>query len=93
MGDDDMFSSDLSDDQLKTRLGHMANTPCQVKTKLNITIIDSFPVPVNILFLDEAIGIWLASYILHVRCWTQVIFSMGDEYVPDYVDKKALVNR
>jgi len=30
MGDDDMFSSDLSDDQLKTRLGHMANTPCQV---------------------------------------------------------------
>ncbi|CAF2120311.1 unnamed protein product [Brassica napus] len=51
MGDDDMFSSDLSDDQLKTRLGHMANTACQV------------------------------------------IFSMGDEYVPDYVDKKALVNR
>ncbi|KAJ4882497.1 alpha/beta-Hydrolases superfamily protein [Raphanus sativus] len=51
MGDDDMFSSDLSDDQWKTRLGHMANTPCQV------------------------------------------IFSMGDEYVPDYVDKKALVNR
>ncbi|KAF2583035.1 hypothetical protein F2Q68_00000665 [Brassica cretica] len=51
MGDDDIFSSDLSDDQLKTRLGHMANTPCQV------------------------------------------IFSMGDEYVPDYVNKKALVNR
>ncbi|CAM8986097.1 unnamed protein product [Rhodiola kirilowii] len=51
MGDDDMFSSDLSDDQLKQRLGHMANTPCQV------------------------------------------IFSMADEYVPDYVDKKALVER
>ncbi|KDP40101.1 hypothetical protein JCGZ_02099 [Jatropha curcas] len=51
MGDDDMFSSDLSDDQLKTRLGHMCNTPCQV------------------------------------------IFSMADEYVPDYVDKKALVER
>lgn len=51
MGDDDMFSSDLSDDQLKTRIGHMANTPCQV------------------------------------------IFSMGDEYVPDYVDRKALVER
>ncbi|KAL0548293.1 hypothetical protein IC582_012741 [Cucumis melo] len=51
MGDDDMFSSDLSDDQLKLRLGHMANTPCQV------------------------------------------IFSMGDEYVPDYVDKKSLVDR
>ena len=30
MGDDDMFSSDLSDDQLRMRLGHMANTPCQV---------------------------------------------------------------
>lgn len=50
-GDDDMFSSDLSDDQLKMRLGHMSNTPCQV------------------------------------------IFSMADEYVPDYVDKKALVDR
>ncbi|OMO85378.1 hypothetical protein COLO4_21645 [Corchorus olitorius] len=51
MGDDDMFSSDLNDDQLKMRLGHMANTPCQV------------------------------------------IFSMADEYVPEYVDKKALVER
>ncbi|KAJ0525034.1 putative fusarinine C esterase SidJ, alpha/Beta hydrolase [Helianthus annuus] len=51
MGDDDMFSSDLSDDQLKQRLGHMCNTPCQV------------------------------------------IFSMADEYVPDYVDKKVLVQR
>ncbi|XP_023526586.1 UPF0613 protein PB24D3.06c-like [Cucurbita pepo subsp. pepo] len=51
MGDDDMFSSDLSDEQLKMKLGHMANTPCQV------------------------------------------IFSMRDEYVPEYVDKKALVAR
>ncbi|XP_078435944.1 alpha/beta-Hydrolases superfamily protein [Wolffia australiana] len=51
MGDDDMFSSDLTDDQLRLRLGHMANTPCQV------------------------------------------IFSMADEYVPDYVDKKAFVER
>ncbi|KAL5701713.1 hypothetical protein ACHQM5_027023 [Ranunculus cassubicifolius] len=51
MGDDDLFSSDLSDDQLKTRLGHMSSTPCQV------------------------------------------IFSMADEYVPEYVDKKALVER
>ncbi|KAF5465625.1 hypothetical protein F2P56_015609 [Juglans regia] len=51
MGDDDMFSSDLSDDQLRMRLGHMSNTPCQV------------------------------------------IFSMADEYVPDYVDNKALVER
>ncbi|XP_042516234.1 UPF0613 protein PB24D3.06c-like [Macadamia integrifolia] len=51
MGDDDMFSSDLSDDQLKMRLGHMASTPCQV------------------------------------------IFSMADEYVPEYVDKKALVEK
>ncbi|KAI5650599.1 hypothetical protein M9H77_36604 [Catharanthus roseus] len=50
-GDDDMFSSDLSEDQLKQRLGHMSNTPCQV------------------------------------------IFSMADEYVPDYVDKKSLVER
>ncbi|KAF5204552.1 hypothetical protein FRX31_005856 [Thalictrum thalictroides] len=51
MGDDDMFSSDLSDDQLRMRLGHMSTTPCQV------------------------------------------IFSMADEYVPEYVDKKALVER
>ncbi|MQL73788.1 hypothetical protein Taro_006182 [Colocasia esculenta] len=51
MGDDDMFSSDLTDDQLRLRLGHMSNTPCQV------------------------------------------VFSMADEYVPDYVDKKALVER
>ncbi|XP_050373932.1 UPF0613 protein PB24D3.06c [Argentina anserina] len=50
-GDDDMFSSDLTDDQLRLRLGHMTNTPCQV------------------------------------------IYSMADEYVPDYVDKKALVQR
>ncbi|KAJ0036021.1 hypothetical protein Pint_24909 [Pistacia integerrima] len=51
MGDDDMFSSDLSDDQLRQRLGHMANIPCQV------------------------------------------IYSMADEYIPEYVDKKALVER
>lgn len=51
MGDDDMFSSDLTDQQLRLRLGHMARLPCQV------------------------------------------IFSMADEYVPDYVDKPALVQR
>ncbi|XP_039115151.1 UPF0613 protein PB24D3.06c [Dioscorea cayenensis subsp. rotundata] len=51
MGDDDMFSSDLSEDQLRLRLGHLSNTPCQI------------------------------------------IFSMADEYVPEYVDKKALVDR
>ncbi|KAJ8622639.1 hypothetical protein MRB53_031168 [Persea americana] len=51
MGDDDMFSSDLSDEQLRMKLGHMCNTPCQI------------------------------------------IFSMADENVPEYVDKKALVER
>ncbi|TYH73883.1 hypothetical protein ES332_D05G359600v1 [Gossypium tomentosum] len=51
MGDDDMFSSDLNEHQLRMRLGHMSSTPCQV------------------------------------------IFSMDDEYVPEYVDKKALVER
>ncbi|XP_073050245.1 UPF0613 protein PB24D3.06c [Primulina eburnea] len=50
-GDDDMFSSDFSEDQLKQRLGQMSNTP------------------------------------------TLIMFSMGDENVPDYVDKKALVDR
>ncbi|KAL5198266.1 hypothetical protein ABZP36_001778, partial [Zizania latifolia] len=51
MGDDDMFSSNLSEDQLRQRLGHMSTTQCQV------------------------------------------IFSMGDEYVPEYVNKEALVDR
>ncbi|KAK6913869.1 Fusarinine C esterase SidJ [Dillenia turbinata] len=51
MGDDDMFSSDLSDDQLRLKLGHMSSMPCLI------------------------------------------IFSMADEYVPEYVDKKALVER
>ncbi|KAL8047843.1 hypothetical protein ABFX02_07G026000 [Erythranthe guttata] len=50
-GDDDMFSSDFSEDELKQRLGHMSTTP------------------------------------------TLVMFSMADENVPEYVDKKALVNR
>ncbi|XP_028773994.1 UPF0613 protein PB24D3.06c-like [Neltuma alba] len=50
-GDDDLFSSDLSDEQLKTRLGHMSCTQCQV------------------------------------------IFSMSDEHVPDYIDKKLLTDR
>ncbi|KAG8370163.1 hypothetical protein BUALT_Bualt14G0088700 [Buddleja alternifolia] len=50
-GDDDIFSSDFSEDQLKQRLGHMSNT------------------------------------------LTLVIFSMADQYVPEYVDKKALVDR
>ncbi|KAG0580114.1 hypothetical protein KC19_4G147700 [Ceratodon purpureus] len=30
MGDDDLFSSDFSDAQLKARLGHMSRVPCQV---------------------------------------------------------------
>lgn len=51
MGDDDMFSSDLGDDRLRLRIGHMSSIPCQV------------------------------------------IFSMADEYVPEYVDKKALLER
>ncbi|CAO2821889.1 unnamed protein product [Amaranthus hypochondriacus] len=51
MGNDDMFSSDLNEHQLRTRLGHMSSIPCQV------------------------------------------IYSMADEYVPEYVDKKALVDR
>ncbi|XP_017621026.1 UPF0613 protein PB24D3.06c isoform X2 [Gossypium arboreum] len=30
MGDDDMFSSDLNEHQLRMRLGHMSSTPCQI---------------------------------------------------------------
>lgn len=37
-GDDDMFSSDLSEDQLKQRLGHMSNTPCQVRGSFYIHV-------------------------------------------------------
>lgn len=29
----------------------------------------------------------------YVMYFLQVIFSMSDEYVPEYVDKKALVDR
>ncbi|XWS13559.1 hypothetical protein CRYUN_Cryun36dG0047400 [Craigia yunnanensis] len=39
MGDDDMFSSDLNDDQLRLRLGHMANTPCQVPYTFPIFVL------------------------------------------------------
>ncbi|PHT60279.1 hypothetical protein CQW23_02642 [Capsicum baccatum] len=66
-GEDDLFSSDFSDDQLKQKLGHMSNTPCQ-----------------------EVTGSSLGNS-LWQKC--KVIFSMGDEYIPDYVDKKALVDR
>lgn len=51
LGDDDMFSSDLTDQQLRVRLGHMSRVHCQI------------------------------------------IFSMADEYVPEYVNKKALLER
>eukprot|EP00250_Pteridium_aquilinum_P033141 c5241_g1_i1 orf=341-1390(-) len=51
LGDDDMFSSDLTDQQLRVRLGHMSGVHCQV------------------------------------------IFSMADEYVPEYVNKQALLER
>ncbi|CAM6079789.1 unnamed protein product [Sphagnum tenellum] len=51
LGDDDLFSSDLSDGELRTRLGHMSRVPCQV------------------------------------------IFSMADEYIPEYVDKAKLLKR
>ncbi|CAK9191252.1 unnamed protein product [Sphagnum jensenii] len=30
LGDDDLFSSDLSDGELRTRLGHVSRVPCQV---------------------------------------------------------------
>ncbi|KAJ8439838.1 hypothetical protein Cgig2_023000 [Carnegiea gigantea] len=65
LGDDDMFSSDLTDDQLRIRLGHMSSIPCQSYSNTN---------EANMYFV-------------------QVIFSMADEYVPAYVDKKALVER
>lgn len=43
-----MFSSDLTDDQLRLRLGHMANTPCQVELpnyKWHMSLIFLFAIP------------------------------------------------
>jgi pimeloyl-ACP methyl ester carboxylesterase len=56
-GDDDFFSSDFSDDELKLRLGHIAN-------------------------VTENSGLK-----------TLVAFSGEDEYVPDHIDKKQLLDR
>jgi hypothetical protein len=41
------------------------------------------------------IQFWVMLWLLHLIDLSalQVIFSMGDEYVPEYVDKKALVDR
>ncbi|GBG61760.1 hypothetical protein CBR_g23274 [Chara braunii] len=50
-GEDDMFSSDLTIEELVMKLGHMA------------------------------------------MIQTQVVFSMADEYIPDHVDKRALLDR
>lgn len=43
-----MFSSDLSEDQLKQRLGHMASTPCQVKwdPPLSLSLSNQLPIMV-----------------------------------------------
>lgn len=47
MGDDDMFSSDLSEDQLRQRLGHMSTTQCQV---CNVRLHEAPPVVVLLFF-------------------------------------------
>lgn len=73
-----MFSSDLSGDQLKMKLGHMSNTPSLV---LNL-----FP---------SRFGEFVPNINEKTKLTNclQVIFCMADEYVPEYVDKKALVER
>ncbi|XP_027192911.1 UPF0613 protein PB24D3.06c isoform X2 [Cicer arietinum] len=38
-GDDDLFSSDLSDDQLRMRLGHMSSTHCQSKRSPGVSFL------------------------------------------------------
>ena len=40
--------------------------------------------------LEETLQYNIVSWVILIL---QVIFSMSDEYVPDYVDKKALVDR
>ncbi|XP_062187645.1 UPF0613 protein PB24D3.06c-like isoform X2 [Phragmites australis] len=39
MGDDDMFSSDLSEDQLRQRLGHMSTAQCQLRFPIALSKI------------------------------------------------------
>ncbi|KAG1338463.1 hypothetical protein COCNU_04G007690 [Cocos nucifera] len=43
MGDDDMFSSDLSEDQLRLRLGHMSSTPCQLLCSFTLRLLHQMP--------------------------------------------------
>ncbi|KAL9250568.1 UPF0613 protein PB24D3.06c-like protein, partial [Drosera capensis] len=171
MGDDDMFSSDLSDDQLRMRLGHMENTPCQEKgykrlerhwrwlrmpsgslflrrgrklSRISRGSINLLGVPLETrervhediicegpVLSDEIQNRLDADFtVVEVKdavfamgndkasgpdgytsqffkaAWdiigseeetphhpTWVMFSMADEYVPDYVDKKTLVSR
>lgn len=131
LGDDDMFSSDLTDAQLKNRLGHMERFPCQVwfwviVSNLDLIVyfmavgmlmwnwasyfrhpFDIIAIPLRLLpslmcFLESTSGPQKSASSLtsacQALCWSssgvvQVIFSMMDEYVPDYVDKKALVER
>lgn len=52
---------------------------------------------ISLVQCDMAISIrfGVMSWFLHLIASSdvQVIFSMGDEYVPEYVDKRALVDR
>ncbi|KAK6803828.1 hypothetical protein RDI58_001612 [Solanum bulbocastanum] len=49
-GEDDLFSSDFSDDQLKQKLGHMSNTPCQVGDQVHSSSESYFVLLVSTLF-------------------------------------------
>ncbi|KAK9128242.1 hypothetical protein Syun_017039 [Stephania yunnanensis] len=75
MGDDDMFSSDLSNDQLRMRLGHMSNIPCQVDEKSLAEGDVSTPKE-----LLEGCRRWSRSYgfIFSNRSETELLYSVSD---------------
>ena len=76
-----MFSSDLSDDQLKMRLGHMSSTHCQViidkyfnyNLKFKVKIISFFSISFFLkikttdifLFLSFSNSVWLSLWFFY----------------------------
>ena len=77
-----IFSSQLGEGQLKWGVGHICNTPCQVCI-----------CPCEVFGDSRSINSLCDVSESHIIIIMQVLYSMADEYVPDYVDKKALAER
>eukprot|EP00559_Dactyliosolen_fragilissimus_P001136 CAMPEP_0184861362 /NCGR_PEP_ID=MMETSP0580-20130426/6065_1 /TAXON_ID=1118495 /ORGANISM="Dactyliosolen fragilissimus" /LENGTH=381 /DNA_ID=CAMNT_0027358835 /DNA_START=379 /DNA_END=1524 /DNA_ORIENTATION=+ len=80
-GKDDFFSSDLSDDQLVDRLGHVG--------KIYDNDDDNYNHDDN----GDTLGEDLTNKKQHLALRVLVAFSGKDEYVPDHVDKDLLLKR